>query len=758
MRCILVILSTLFLIPLHHQAASKQTLEERAYLWADNAINEIHSSEGRCSSVIRFIPMNFFCTNRVQLQREKLLRWIALLPEERRYFRETNEGPQQSDAVVLRSEEYKSILEEINRRDALTQEELAHYTLKYEPWPSLSNQEKIEKWFSLAMRKASIEDYSWLPFTDGSKKRKAMIEDDKKRLIDWIALSSSQRDFKKTEAFVQRASPFELQLNLYKEDRYLRAVVSYIDARDTLIRPLRNQERLTAWASLTFEERHRERLGENESDHYDIFLLIERNKHAYTPIMEFLGKDFINEVVGIQNQDREYLIALWTSLSLEEKKLFSSLFEETVASLSSSDDLLFRYRHHDPIPWFLEYQLDRNRHRPQQLSEKLSAMIKNIEIQKEVETILESSLNDITVDDLNAFSESYPNLRVKLFPINGNRCAAYPQTQKEDMRLLQIKDEGAELRLEVHDSESQTVFLLADNVSNVELIVNEPESLGHHGNFINYKTDDGEVFVYRPRELLHGNGYNIKENYHIKIIPQKYLDPVQVLWGKEQRKVNKFFRGNFRIEVTKKRNSDQREWSLVNDIPVEWYLKSVTPSELSPEDSNLEALKAQAIAARTYALSKAQKNKLVLHRGWDVDSSTYYQVYLGVEREHEKSNQAVDDTVGIVLTRNNQLFETEYHACVPSTTIGVNQNIILQARNIPSRIRCSSYKGRGGHGRGMSQIATIYLTKYGWKEFNKNLPSLAARIPKSIRFPWNHEDILFYFYAGVEFKNILGSP
>ena len=834
MKYIIVIVCMLFLRPLYsgaeevglqhplrHQAVPKpMLLEERADLWADKVINDIGSSVGICSYFTQL--MGVFCVREIQLQREGLLRWIALLPEERKRLRKTHEGLKRG-LVGLRIEEYESILDEIDRQDTLTVEDFAHYTLTHEFWPSLNDREKIEEWFSLTLEEISRQDYSWWPFYTGTEKKIAVPENDAQKLIEWIALTSYQRDLERLKNIVQGKLRFELQLNLYREDRNLRAVIRHIEARDTLTRSLRNQERLATWSSRTFEERNRWRIqGSNEDDHlrYEIFLLIEKNEHVAISVKEFLGEDFTNELFRIKNQDRdedyqhiEETINWWASLSREERETFSEQrqgirerikfsrylnqqdFEESIALLEENDfleryeyykqqiedyaslsyeereelrkndldNLLARYRRHGSIPWFLEYQWFRDAERVKRLTEELNTMIRTIEIQdnnareeqiyQEATMILETSFNDVEKDDLNAFFGGYRNVRIKLFPINGAICPEYPQTQREEMRLLQIADAGAGLRLEVHDNESQTVLLLADKVHNVELRINEPDNLNHRDNLVNYKTDDGEVVNYRLGQLIKSD--TIQENYHIKVIPREYLDPVQVKWGRSQREIDKLFRGHFRIEVTKKRNSSQTEWSLVNDIPVDWYLRSVTPGELHLKDANLEALKAQTIASRTYALSKALDNTLVSHQGWDLDPSTSYQIYHGVEREHEKSNQAVASTMGVVLTRDNRLVETEYHACVPTTTVGTDSNPILQARNIPGRIGCSSYKGRGGHGRGLSQIATVYLTTDGWTDLNRNVPSSDARVPEDIHLPWDYKSILYYFYEGIELTNFL---
>jgi stage II sporulation protein D len=91
----------------------------------------------------------------------------------------------------------------------------------------------------------------------------------------------------------------------------------------------------------------------------------------------------------------------------------------------------------------------------------------------------------------------------------------------------------------------------------------------------------------------------------------------------------------------------------VNELPVEQYLYGVVPLELGPVAfPELEAQKAQAIAARTYALSGLGKRA---SNGYDLRATTDDQVYGGYSAEHPVSNGAVDATAGEVVTYNGSL-------------------------------------------------------------------------------------------------------
>lgn len=102
---------------------------------------------------------------------------------------------------------------------------------------------------------------------------------------------------------------------------------------------------------------------------------------------------------------------------------------------------------------------------------------------------------------------------------------------------------------------------------------------------------------------------------------------------------------------------DEKGMHMVNELPVEEYLKGVVPSEM-PADYAGEALKAQAVCARTYAVVQMQSDKLSsLHA--HVDDSVSYQVYNNIS-EDERTSQAVEETRGEILCKNQEPIDAYY--------------------------------------------------------------------------------------------------
>jgi stage II sporulation protein D len=98
--------------------------------------------------------------------------------------------------------------------------------------------------------------------------------------------------------------------------------------------------------------------------------------------------------------------------------------------------------------------------------------------------------------------------------------------------------------------------------------------------------------------------------------------------------------------------------TVVNVIGLEDYVRGVVPNELSPGGyPAIEALKAQAIAARTYALrNRGQFSS----EGYDLLPTTRSQVYRGLSSEHPLSSRAVEETRGIVATYNGEPINALY--------------------------------------------------------------------------------------------------
>lgn len=110
-------------------------------------------------------------------------------------------------------------------------------------------------------------------------------------------------------------------------------------------------------------------------------------------------------------------------------------------------------------------------------------------------------------------------------------------------------------------------------------------------------------------------------------------------------------------------------WSIINVLPVNDYLLAVVPSEVIHSWHD-QALRAQAIAARTYALFEMMESRKIIQRKWDVDPTTWFQSYRGQSfqkgngslrvMEVERTSRAVEDTANLALFHDNEILKAYF--------------------------------------------------------------------------------------------------
>ena len=113
------------------------------------------------------------------------------------------------------------------------------------------------------------------------------------------------------------------------------------------------------------------------------------------------------------------------------------------------------------------------------------------------------------------------------------------------------------------------------------------------------------------------------------------------------------YEGNLELSIVNNR------LLVINDILMEDYLKKVVPSEM-PASWNMEALKSQAVAARTYAYREIYLKKY-MNEGYIVDDSESSQVYNN-SNDQPSTNQAVLETKGITMFCENQPIIAYYYS------------------------------------------------------------------------------------------------
>ena len=162
---------------------------------------------------------------------------------------------------------------------------------------------------------------------------------------------------------------------------------------------------------------------------------------------------------------------------------------------------------------------------------------------------------------------------------------------------------------------------------------------------------------------------------------------------------------------------------LVNEIDMEAYLKKVIPSEM-PSSYEKEALKAQAVCARTYAFVQSRSNSYSEY-GAQIDDSTQFQVYNNVDPD-EKTAQAVQETYGKMLYYNENPITAYYFSTSCGTT--TNASIWDSDPEDTPYLRCLSLQTARSRLSFASEEAFASFIK------KKNFPAYDASYPL---YRWN---------------------
>jgi stage II sporulation protein D len=139
----------------------------------------------------------------------------------------------------------------------------------------------------------------------------------------------------------------------------------------------------------------------------------------------------------------------------------------------------------------------------------------------------------------------------------------------------------------------------------------------------------------------------------------KLAGPVEFLPGAEPLRLERRYRGTIRVDV------QARRLRAINLVGLEPYLYGVVPAEV-PDDWPAEVLKAQAVAARSYALATRKTNG-----DFDLFADVRSQVYRGIDEEEDSTNQAVDETAGEVLLYGGRLVTTYFHSTSGGRTASI---------------------------------------------------------------------------------------
>jgi stage II sporulation protein D len=186
-------------------------------------------------------------------------------------------------------------------------------------------------------------------------------------------------------------------------------------------------------------------------------------------------------------------------------------------------------------------------------------------------------------------------------------------------------------------------------------------------------------------------------------------------------------------------------FNVINELNLEDYLFGVVPAEMGPKIfDELEALKAQAIAARTYAVRNMRGFS---GEGYDICPGPACQAYKGFSGEDPLSNQAVTETAGLVVTFDGKPIDALYTATCGGETSDVGT--MFPGRNDPylKRARCVELDMVTIAGRADSTLLTE-------QQASAQIFASLARLPQQ-RTSWSAIDVE---HAVLETMRLTGAP
>ncbi|MBN1212864.1 MAG: SpoIID/LytB domain-containing protein [candidate division Zixibacteria bacterium] len=187
----------------------------------------------------------------------------------------------------------------------------------------------------------------------------------------------------------------------------------------------------------------------------------------------------------------------------------------------------------------------------------------------------------------------------------------------------------------------------------------EEVTLGAEGSFAIECLREGKQTIFYSSQLVQvaNEGERLKVINKNRDIIQDGLDEVNIIPrgnNKHLLLAGKGYRGIMKVLPY------GRSLRLINIVYMEDYLKGVVPPEIGKRtDDEIEAVKAQAVAARTYAMSHLQQYGA---EPYDMKSSIIDQLYEGVQVEEKLVNRAIEKTAGYVVTHHDDFINAYYHS------------------------------------------------------------------------------------------------
>ena len=264
----------------------------------------------------------------------------------------------------------------------------------------------------------------------------------------------------------------------------------------------------------------------------------------------------------------------------------------------------------------------------------------------------------------------------RILSINGRviEVEGYGQmTMEEDFRVYRIYGQVSEQnvqdmlvgydlgRLVIEDGKACAALLTHSfSAKNIRVLITTDDFSNVFHDMAVFTSDGGFKVACggAEKEYAPGEKFRIEEGDELFRKGRVTLTPLDGAKGITIASVNRAY-GHPSCPGTIEVSEEESGLLIINDLDLEDYLERVVPSEM-PAEAEEEALKAQAVCARTYAWRQIRANAYQRY-GAHVDDSAKYQVYNNYGPE-SRTNQAVRDTRGLLLCYDGKPAETYYYS------------------------------------------------------------------------------------------------
>ncbi len=152
---------------------------------------------------------------------------------------------------------------------------------------------------------------------------------------------------------------------------------------------------------------------------------------------------------------------------------------------------------------------------------------------------------------------------------------------------------------------------------------------------------------------------------------------------------------------------EEDHFSCLNLLPMELYLRGVVPHEIGNlPASGYEAMKAQAVASRTYAVQRLLASR---ERAWDMVDTVADQVYRGAEAESQAANRAIGATRGQLLFAGEEPAEIYYASTCGGATVAIDE--VWKHEPVP---HLRMVRDVDAQGRAWCRSSKLYRWQQGW--------------------------------------------